>query len=60
MDPNWKIKEGETETLAVEHPGMHMVLKKLAQNDAKLKTDDESTTLGGFLVELLDDDLARS
>ncbi|XP_014479614.1 PREDICTED: pumilio domain-containing protein KIAA0020 [Dinoponera quadriceps] len=38
-----KIKQGDTECNAVEHPGLHMMLKKLIQNDQELLKRGVST-----------------
>ncbi|EFN79580.1 protein penguin [Harpegnathos saltator] len=38
-----KIEHGDAECSAVEHPGLHMMLKKLIQNDKELLKMNEST-----------------
>ncbi|XP_017890649.1 pumilio homolog 3, partial [Ceratina calcarata] len=42
-DPKLKIKEGDNENKLVEHAGLHMMLKKLIQNDKELQEKGEST-----------------
>lgn len=48
-DPDTKIKEGDIEHTAAEHPGLHVVLKRLILNDIKLRKQNE-TTFGEVLV----------
>ncbi|XP_076278497.1 pumilio and CPL domain-containing protein penguin [Lasioglossum baleicum] len=52
-DPDTKIKEGDTEHKAVEHSGLHMMLKKLIQNDSKLR-EKNGATFGEVLVNHLE------
>ncbi|RLU18102.1 hypothetical protein DMN91_010345 [Ooceraea biroi] len=47
-----KIKENENECNLVEHPGLHIMLKKLIQNDKELLKRQEST-FGEILVSHL-------
>lgn len=47
-----KIKEGDTESDLVDHAGLHMMLKKLIQNDKKLHMKKE-TTFGEILINHL-------
>ncbi|XP_029167278.1 protein penguin [Nylanderia fulva] len=51
-DENSKIKENETEYNSIEHPGLHMMLKKLIQNDKELLKKNEST-FGEILLSYL-------
>lgn len=48
-----KIQHGDAECSAVEHPGLHMMLKKLIQNDKELLNKAEST-FGEILISQLD------
>ncbi|CAK9831679.1 Pumilio homolog 3 [Anthophora retusa] len=48
-----KIKEGDNEYMPVEHAGLHMMLKKLIQNDKELQEKNEST-FGKVLVNHLE------
>lgn len=48
-----KIKEGDEEYKPVEHAGLHMMLKKLIQNDKELQEKGEST-FGKILVNHLE------
>ncbi|XP_033335264.2 pumilio and CPL domain-containing protein penguin [Megalopta genalis] len=53
-DPDSKIKEvDDTEHKIVEHPGLHMMLKKLIQNDKKLRENND-TTFGEILINRLE------
>lgn len=54
-NPEWKVKENDKEVAGVEHPGLHMVLKKLAQHD-KTNLEAELPTFGQFLTKELNDD----
>lgn len=47
-----KIKENDAECNLVEHPGLHMMLKKLIQNDKELLKKDECT-FGEILISHL-------
>lgn len=47
-----KIKENDCECNLVEHPGLHMMLKKLIQNDKELLEKDECT-FGEILISHL-------
>ncbi|XP_012233840.1 pumilio homolog 3 [Linepithema humile] len=47
-----KIKENDAECNLVEHPGLHMMLKKLIQNDQELLKKDECT-FGEILISRL-------
>lgn len=51
-DEDSKIKENDTECNSIEHPGLHMVLKKLIQNDKELLKQNEST-FGEILLSYL-------
>ena len=42
-DVDSKIKGDDTECSSIEHPGLHMMLKKLIQNDKELLKKNEST-----------------
>uniref|UniRef100_A0A6V7LNR9 PUM-HD domain-containing protein n=1 Tax=Bracon brevicornis TaxID=1563983 RepID=A0A6V7LNR9_9HYME len=53
-----KIKDGDVEYSCIEHPGLHMMLKKLIQAD-KEKLEKEEATFGEELVELLDDKVIK-
>lgn len=48
-----KIKEGDEEYKPIEHAGLHMMLKKLIQNDKELQEKGEST-FGKILVNHLE------
>ncbi|XP_078050252.1 pumilio and CPL domain-containing protein penguin [Augochlora pura] len=52
-DPNSKIKEEDTEHKIVEHSGLHMMLKKLIQNDKKVRENND-TTFGEVLINHLE------
>ncbi|XP_011865614.1 PREDICTED: pumilio domain-containing protein KIAA0020 homolog isoform X1 [Vollenhovia emeryi] len=47
-----KIKENDSEFNVVEHPGLHVMLKKLIQNDKELVKKNEST-FGEILISHL-------
>ncbi|KZC10744.1 PREDICTED: protein penguin [Dufourea novaeangliae] len=51
-DSQTRIKEGDAEHKVVEHAGLHMMLKKLIQNDEKLQGRNE-TTFGEILTSHL-------
>lgn len=53
---DWKIKEKDNELLGIEHPGMHMMLKKLAQHD-KNNIENNSYSFGEALIRKLNTDL---
>lgn len=53
---NWVIKEGESNISGIEHPGIHMTLKKLAQHD-KVASENENPTFGKILVDSLTDEV---
>ncbi|XP_044732054.1 protein penguin [Chrysoperla carnea] len=64
-DKNWTISEkadnkeekGEIEQISgIEHAGLHMTLKKLAQNDKILSEKNVGFTFGSILLETLTDD----
>lgn len=58
VDGDWKLKNGEEEIAGIEHSGLHMMLKRLAQNDAvALKTS--KTTFGECLCSTIDDETVR-
>lgn len=48
-----KIKEGDKEYKPIEHAGLHMMLKKLIQNDKELQEKNENT-FGKILVDHLE------
>ncbi|XP_015114671.1 pumilio homolog 3 [Diachasma alloeum] len=50
-----KLKEGEVEYAPVEHPGLHMMLKKLIQAD-KLALETQKSTFGEELAKKLDNE----
>lgn len=56
-DENTKIKENDTECKLIEHPGLHMMLKKLIQNDKELLKKNEyifgSALLSHLTLEVL-------
>ncbi|KAK0167031.1 hypothetical protein PV327_004480 [Microctonus hyperodae] len=58
IDINSVIEEGETKYSAVEHPGLHMMLKKLICADKKLIEKNEST-FGEILIAKLDDSIIQ-
>jgi len=51
-DMDSKIKENDSECNLIEHSGLHMVLKKLIQNDKELLKKQEST-FGEILISYL-------
>lgn len=51
---DWKIQDGENEVLSIEHAGIHMALKKLAQHD-KVASANGKVTFGTNLVDTLTD-----
>ncbi|KAJ8965143.1 hypothetical protein NQ314_004368 [Rhamnusium bicolor] len=48
--------ENEKEILGIEHAGMHMTLKKLAQHD-KINLENGNPTFGAALIEKLNDEV---
>ncbi|KAH1016099.1 hypothetical protein HUJ04_007374 [Dendroctonus ponderosae] len=52
-DMDWTVKDGEKDVKGIEHPALHMVLKKLAQND-KTATEENKSTFGSALVQGLE------
>ncbi|KAK9309799.1 hypothetical protein QLX08_000621 [Tetragonisca angustula] len=48
-----KIKEGDKEYKPIEHAGLHMMLKKLIQNDKELQEKNENT-FGKILIDHLE------
>lgn len=55
VEGDWKLKNGEEEIAGIEHPGLHMMLKKLAQNDA-VASKTSKTTFGECLCDTVDDE----
>ncbi|XP_015601354.1 protein penguin [Cephus cinctus] len=53
-----KIVENEVEYKAIEHSGLHMMLKKLIQND-KNNIEKGEPTFGEALIELLDTNIIK-
>lgn len=58
IDPESVIKEDEKEYKVVEYSGLHMMLKKLIQNDKTL-IEKEKTTFGEVLIEKLDSEVVK-
>ncbi|KAK0081162.1 hypothetical protein PV325_012688 [Microctonus aethiopoides] len=58
IDINSIIKEDEIKYSAVEHPGLHMMLKKLICADKKLVEKNECT-FGEILIAKLDDSIIK-
>lgn len=58
-EEDWKLKNGEEEIAGIEHPGLHMMLKKLAQNDA-VALKSSKTTFGECLCSTINDETVRS
>ncbi|KAK9883600.1 hypothetical protein WA026_001775 [Henosepilachna vigintioctopunctata] len=58
-DINWRIKKEEEEFLGIEHAGLHLVLKKIAQHD-KINTTLDLPTFGVSLVKKLSNDTIES
>lgn len=52
---DWKVKDGESEIAGIEHSGLHMMLKKLAQNDDVAK-DNSKVTFGECLCSVITDE----
>jgi len=52
-DRHWKVKDDENEIQGIEHSGLHMILKKLAQHDKTL--GDADTTFGKAVLDALKD-----
>lgn len=52
-NPEWTVQDKEKEVLGIEHPGMHMMLKKLIQHD-KINSEKEIPTFSNALVQKLD------
>lgn len=52
---DWKVKEKENDILGIEHPGLHMTLKKLAQHD-KTNLENENPTFGCALAKKISDE----
>lgn len=44
VEPSWKVKDECSEINGIEHAGLHMVLKKLVQNDKVLVARGEGNT----------------
>ncbi|XP_031850368.2 pumilio and CPL domain-containing protein penguin isoform X1 [Nomia melanderi] len=57
-DSDVKIKEEDVEYKAVEHSGLHMALKKLIQDNKKLREKNE-TTFGEILVDHLEANIIK-
>lgn len=55
VDPNWQVKEDEKEVYGIEHAGLHMTLKKLAQND-KIAEENSKTTFGECICSEIEDE----
>lgn len=55
----WKIKEKENDILGIEHSGLHMTLKKLAQHD-KANLENGNSTFSGALAKKLGDKVVSS
>ncbi|XP_011307487.1 pumilio domain-containing protein KIAA0020 [Fopius arisanus] len=53
--PKIQLKDGEMEYSPVEHPGLHMMLKKLIQADKHL-VEHQKSTFGEHLVKKFDDE----
>lgn len=53
---NFKIKQNDIEYNVIEHSGLHMMLKKLIQNDKELLKKNEST-FGEILISQLTADI---
>lgn len=58
-DTDSKITEGEDECSLIEHPGLHMMLKKLIKYDKELLKRNE-TTFGEILLPHLTSDVLRT
>lgn len=58
IDINSVAEEGEIRYSAVEHPGLHMMLKKLICGDKKLVEKNECT-FGEILIAKLDDSIIQ-
>jgi len=59
IDVNWKIKENDREYSLIEHPGLHVMLKKLIQNDKELLKEDEPTFGRILLLHLTSEELQK-
>uniref|UniRef100_A0A6P7GEK1 Protein penguin-like n=1 Tax=Diabrotica virgifera virgifera TaxID=50390 RepID=A0A6P7GEK1_DIAVI len=59
VNPEWKVKENENDILGVENAGIHMALKKLAQQD-KVRLENQDITFGSVLIEKLTEDTLTS
>lgn len=59
IDEDWKVKNGDEEIAGIEHPGLHMMLKKLAQNDA-VALKSAKSTFAGCLCSTIDDETVRA
>lgn len=57
-DVDWTVKDGEKDVKGIEHPAIHMVLKKLAQND-KVAAEENRPTFGAALVQALEKKTVR-
>lgn len=58
-DVNLKIKENDTNYNLIEHPGLHVMLKKLIQNDKELLKKNEPTFGKILLLHLTLEELQR-
>lgn len=53
--PEVTLEENEVMYSILEHPGLHMMLKKVIQTDKNLSDEEKVVSFGGALVEKLDD-----
>ncbi|KAF2897689.1 hypothetical protein ILUMI_08483 [Ignelater luminosus] len=58
VDSNWKIKEEEKDIMGIEHAGLHMILKKLAQHD-KMISETCNSSFGKSVLDLISDETIK-
>lgn len=56
VQTDWKVLENKNNLNGIEHPALHMVLKKLAQHD-KVNIEKNEITFGGVLLEYLNEEV---
>lgn len=54
VDSNWTIKEDDKDIVGIEHAGLHMILKKLAQHDKTI--DDSCNSFGKSILDLISEE----
>lgn len=57
--PDWKLLEDGKEINGIEHAGLHLCCKKIAQND-KNKLESQEYTFGNAILENLTDEIVNN